>query len=346
MKLPKARHRLPGRLLAALLICCGLSATVLAAEVNLYTTREQGLIDPLLAKFTANTGIKVRTVFVRDGLAERVAAEGRRSPADVLMVVDFGNLVDLVDRGVTQPLRSPVLEAAIPAQLRDPQGHWFALSLRARVLYAAKDRVPLTQFHYEDLARPEWKGKVCLRSAQHAYNTAVIAAYIAHHGEAAAETWLRGVKANLARRPGGGDREVARDILGQLCDVGLGNSYYVGRMRSGSGGPEQQQWGEAIKVLLPTFTNGGTHVNVSGAALARNAPNRDAAVKLLEFLVSDAAQHEYASTNYEYPVKPGVKTDPLIDALGKLQPDTLPLAQIAAHRKTASLLAERIGFDN
>jgi iron(III) transport system substrate-binding protein len=346
MKLSRAWQCLPGRLLAALLVCCGLPATALSAEVNLYTTREQGLIDPLLAKFTAATGIKVNTVFVRDGLAERVAAEGRRSPADVLMVVDFGNLIDLVDRGVTQPVRSPVLEAAIPAQLRDPQGHWFALSLRARVLYAAKDRVPLTQFRYEDLARPEWKGKVCLRSAQHPYNTAVIAAYIAHHGEAAAEAWLRGVKANLARRPGGGDREVARDILGQLCDVGLGNSYYVARMRSGSGGPEQQRWGEAIKVLLPTFDNGGTHVNVSGAALAHHAPNRDAAVKLLEFLVSDAAQHEYASTNYEYPVKPGAKIDPLIDALGKLQPDTLPLAQIAAHRKAASLLAERVGFDN
>lgn len=327
------------------LLSAAASATS-AAEVNLYTTREPGLIQPLLAKFTAASGIKVNTVFVRDGLAERVAAEGRRSPADVLMVVDFGNLVDLVDRGVTQPLRSPVLEAAIPAQLRDPQGQWFALSLRARVLYASKDRTRLTQFRYEDLAKPEWKGKVCVRSAQHPYNTAVIAAYIAHHGEAAAETWLKGVKANLARRPGGGDREVARDILGQLCDIGLGNSYYVGRMRSGSGGPEQKQWGEAINVVLPTFENGGTHVNVSGAALARNAPNRDAAVKLLEYLVSDAAQHEYASTDFEYPVKPGAKLDPLIAALGTLKPDPLPLAEIARHRKSASLMAERIGFDN
>lgn len=328
-------------------LTCGLAgAAATAAEVNLYTTREPGLIQPLLDRFTAASGIKVNTVFVRDGLAERVAAEGRRSPADVLMVVDFGNLVDLVDRDVTQPLRSAALEAAIPAQLRDPQGHWFALSMRARVLYASKDRTQLTQFRYEDLAKPEWKGRICLRSAQHPYNTAVIAAYIAHHGEAAAETWLRGVKANLARRPGGGDREVARDILGQLCDIGLGNSYYVGRMRSGSGGPEQEKWGAAINVVLPTFSNGGTHVNVSGAALARHAPNRDAAVRLLEFLVSADAQHEYASTNYEYPVRPDASIDPLIQALGPLTPDTLPLAQIARHRKAASLLAERIGFDN
>jgi iron(III) transport system substrate-binding protein len=339
-------HNLQLLRLVAATIAISACGSVAAAEVNLYTTREPGLIQPLLDKFTAATSIKVNTVFVRDGLAERVAAEGRRSPADVLMVVDFGNLVDLVDRGVTQPLRSPVLEAAIPAPLRDPQGQWFALSLRARVVYAAKDRTRLTQFRYEDLANPEWQGKICLRSAQHPYNTAVIAAYIAHHGEAAAETWLRGVKANLARRPGGGDREVARDILGQLCDIGLGNSYYVGRMRSGSGGPEQKRWGEAINVVLPTFANGGTHVNVSGVALARNAPNRDAAVKLLEYLVSDEAQRDYASLDYEYPVKPGVKTDPLIEQLGTLHPDTLPLTQIAAHRKTASLLAERIGFDN
>jgi iron(III) transport system substrate-binding protein len=339
------RRRVLGSLAAA---CCalGVAAGADAAEVNLYTTREPGLIQPLLEKFTAATGIKVKTVFVRDGLAERVAAEGRRSPADVLMVVDIGNLIDLVDRGVTQPVKSATLEAAIPAQLRDPDGHWFALSLRARVLYASKDRTKLTAFRYEDLARPEWKGKVCLRSAQHPYNTAVIAAYIAHHGEAAAEAWLRGVKANLARRPGGGDREVARDILGQLCDIGLGNSYYVGRMRSGSGGPEQKKWGDAINVVLPTFENGGTHVNVSGAAIAKNAPNRDAAVKLLEFLVSPEAQAEYAKTNYEYPVRPGAGIDPLIAALGTLTPDSLPLAEIARHRKAASLMAERIGFDN
>ncbi len=341
----------PSPLRRLLLACVAGVATAMAtaataAEVNLYTTREPGLVQPLLDKFTRSTGIKVNTVFVRDGLAERVAAEGRRSPADVLMVVDFGNLVDLVDRGVTQPLRSPALESAIPAQLRDPAGHWFALSLRARVLYASKDRTQLTRFRYEDLARPEWKGRICLRSAQHPYNTAVIAAYMAHHGEAATETWLRGVKANLARRPGGGDREVARDILGQLCDIGLGNSYYVGRMRSGSGGPDQKRWGEAINVVLPTFEGGGTHVNVSGAALARNAPNRDSAVKLLEFLVSADAQHEYASTNYEYPVRAGARIDPLIEALGPLTPDSLPLGRIAEHRKAASLLAERIGFDN
>lgn len=250
-------RRRSARLLLILAAAFGVHAAA-AAEVNLYTTREPGLIQPLLDAFTAHSGVKVNTVFVKDGLAERVAAEGRRSPADVLMTVDIGNLIDLVDKDLVQPVKSPALEQAIPAQLRDPDGRWFSLSLRARVLYASKDRTDLSAFRYEDLADPQWKGRICIRSGLHPYNTALIAAYIAHHGEAAAETWLKGVKANLARKPGGGDREVARDILGALCDIGIANSYYVGRMRSGKGGPEQQKWGDAIRVVLPTFEGGGT----------------------------------------------------------------------------------------
>ncbi len=322
------------------------AAPLQAAEVNLYTTREPGLIQPLLDAFTASSGIKVNTVFIKDGLAERVAAEGRRSPADILMAVDFGNLLDVVDKGLTQPLQSTVLEQAIPMQLRDADGRWFALSMRARVLYAAKDRTDLQSFTYEQLADPQWKGQICLRSGLHPYNTALIAAYIAHHGETAAEKWLRGVKANLARKPGGGDREVARDILGQLCDIGIANSYYVGRMRSGDGGADQKRWGDAINVVLPTFEGSGTHINVSAAALAKHAPNREAAVKLLEYLVSDEAQAIYASVDYEYPIKAGARIDPIIASFGALTPDTLPLTEIARHRRAASLLAERIGFDN
>lgn len=338
--------RLARKHIALLAASLCLALPLQAAEVNLYTTREPGLIQPLLTAFTKSSGIKVNTVFVKDGLAERVAAEGRRSPADVLMTVDFGNLTDLVEKDLVQPLRSPVLEAAIPAQLRDAGGRWFALSLRARLLYVSKDRVKLDSLHYEDLADPKWKGQVCTRSGLHPYNTALIAAYIAHHGEAAAEKWLRGVKANLGRKPGGGDREVARDILGQLCAIGVANSYYVGRMRSGSGGPEQQKWGDAINVVLPTFKNGGTNVNISGASIAKNAPNRAEAQKLLEYLVSDEAQKIYAQVDYEYPVKPGIAPAPIIASFGALKPDTIPLTEIAKHRKAASLLAERVGFDN
>jgi iron(III) transport system substrate-binding protein len=324
-----------------------LPAAAVASEVNVYTTREPGLIQPLLDRFAAETGITVNTIFVKEGLGERVAAEGANSPADVLMTVDYGNLIDLVDRGLTQPVQSDTLEAAIPESLRDAGDNWFSLSMRARVFYVSKDRVTDTALSYEDLADPKWKGKVCIRSGQHPYNTSLISAIITRDGREEAEAWLEGVKGNLARTPGGGDRDVAKDILAGLCDIGVGNSYYVGLMRSGAGGDEQKAWGEAINVVLPTFRDGGgTHVNVSGAAVAKNAPNRDNAVKLLEYLVSDEAQDIYARANFEYPVKPGIAADPIIAALGTLSVDPTPLTAIAANRKDASLVVDEIGFDD
>lgn len=316
-----------------------------AAEINLYTTREPALIAPLLEAFTKSTGTKVNTVFLKDGLAERVASEGASSPADILMAVDAGNLVDLVDKGVTQPVESPVLNSAIPEQLRDPKGNWFALSMRARVLYAAKD-VDMSTFNYEELADPKWKGKICIRSGQHPYNTALFADYIAHYGAEETEKWLTAVKANLARKAAGGDRDSAKDILGGICDIGIANSYYVGLMRSGKGGEEQVKWSEAIKVILPTFKNGGTQVNISGAAIAKHSPNKAEAVKLLEYLVSDQAQKIYAEANYEYPVKAGVAADPIIASFGELKIDSKPLSEIVSHRKQASELVDKVGFDN
>lgn len=326
-----------------------LAAPALAAdELTLYTTREAGLIQPLISAFTAQTRIEVKTVFVKDGLLERVKAEGARSPADVLMTVDIGNLLDLVDGGVTQPVQSSALGSAIPANLRGADGQWFALSLRARVLYADKGS-KLTSFRYEDLANPQYKGKVCIRAGQHPYNTALVAAMIAHDGEAKTEQWLRGVKGNLARKPTGGDRDVARDILGGICDVGLANSYYVGQMKSAKEGTDARKWGDAIKVIRPTFANGktgGTHVNISGAAVAKNAPNKANAVKLLEFLVSEPAQVLYAQANYEYPVRKGVALDPILaSTIGELNVDPLPLTEIAKHRKQASALVDKVGFD-
>ena len=325
-------------------VCVFAALPISAQELNLYTTREPGLIKPLIESFTKTTGTKVNTIFVKDGLPERLAAEGAKSPADVLMAVDFGNLTDLVDKGLTQPVQSKTLSAAVPANLRGANGEWFALSLRARVLYADKD-VGITSFTYEDLADPKWKGKLCSRSGQHPYNTALVAAFLARHGEAKTEAWLRGVKANLARKATGGDRDVARDIMGGICDLGLGNSYYVGLMRSGAGGADQAKWGEAIKVLLPSFQGGGTHVNVSGAAVAKNAPNREAAVKFLEFLVSPEAQKIYAEANFEYPIRAGATVHPIISALGRLKVDPMQLADIAKHRVAASKLIDKVGFD-
>jgi iron(III) transport system substrate-binding protein len=331
-------------LLVTALIAGALASPAAAQEINLYTTREPGLIQPLIDAFTKATGIRINSIFVKDGLAERVAAEGAQSPADVLMTVDFGNLLDLVDRGLTQSVRSTTLERAVPTNLRGSQGEWFALSLRARVLYAERN-LPITSFNYEDLADPQWKGKICIRAGQHPYNTALVAAYIAHHGEAAAETWLRAVRANLARPATGGDRDVARDIMGGICDIGVANSYYVGLMRSGTGGADQVKWGQAIKVILPTFRNGGTQVNLSGASIARHSPNRAAAVRFLEYLVSDDAQKIYAESNFEYPVKAGAPIHPLVAELGTLRVDSLNIVDIAKHRAAASRLVDRVGFD-
>jgi iron(III) transport system substrate-binding protein len=336
-----------GRVFRLATIAVLLSAAAASAEeVNLYTTREPGLVKPLIDAFSAETGITVNTVFIKDGLPERVAAEGENSPADVLMTVDIGNLIDLVDAGVTQPVRSDILDAAIPPNLRDPDGNWFTVSTRARVLYASADRVDIDSFTYEQLADPQWKGRICIRSGQHPYNTALFAAYLARHGEAETEAWLTALKNNLARNPGGGDRDVARDILGAICDIGIANSYYVGLMRSGAEGPEQEEWGKAIDVILPTFEDGGTHVNVSGASVAKYAPNRDNAIAFLEFLVSDQGQELYAHANFEYPVKPGVGADPIVASFGELKPDATPLGEIAAQRKLASELVDKVGFDN
>lgn len=327
---------------AILLSANGASAD---GDINIYTTREPGLIQPLLDAFTKSSGVKVNTVFLKDGLIERVKSEGEASPADLLMTVDAGNLVDLVEAGVTQPVTSETLNAAVPEDLRDEKGNWFALSMRARVVYAAKD-LGIKELNYEDLADPKYKGKICIRSGQHPYNTALFADYIAHYGEEKTEEYLKGLKDNLARKAAGGDRDGAKDILGGICDLAIANSYYVGLMRSGKGGDEQVKWGEAIDVILPTFKDGGTQVNVSGAAVAKHAKNKDGAVKLLEYLVSDDAQKLYAEANFEYPVKVGATLDPIVASFGELKVDDKSLAEIVSHRKKASELVDKVGFDN
>jgi len=331
---------------AATALVATAGSALAAGEVNLYTTREPQLIQPLIDNFTADTGIKVNTIFVKDGLIERVKAEGARSPADVLMTVDVGNLVDLVEQGVTQPIDSVTLNEVIPANLRSADGQWYALSLRDRVVYADKS-LGLKAITYEALAAPEWKGKVCIRSGQHPYNTALFAAMIAHNGLPATEQWLKGVKANLARKATGGDRHVARDILGGICDIGLANAYYAGQMKTADAGSDNRRWGDAIDVIRPTFEKtGGTFVNITGAAVAKSAPNRDNAITLLEYLVSDKAQALYADANFEYPVRAGVPTNAVVESFGELIVDPMPVAEVAKFRKQASELVDQVGFND
>jgi iron(III) transport system substrate-binding protein len=333
-----------GAAIAALLLLLG-TEPARAAEVNLYTTREPALIRPLLDRFTQQTGVTVNTVFVQGGLAERIAAEGIRSAADIAMVVDIGNLMELVDRDLAQPVQSAALEAAIPPSLRAPDGRWFALSLRARAIYASRERVAeadAARLTYEALAEPRFRGRVCIRSGQHPYNTALFSTLLVQHGEAWLRDYLTRLKANLARRAAGGDREVARDIMAGLCDVGLANTYYVGLMLSGRGGEEQRRWGEAVRVVLPAE---GTAVNVSGAVLARHAPNRAEAVRLLEFLASEEAQSLYAKLNFEMPVRPDAPLDPIVASFGPMRIGAVPLPEIAAQRSRASRIVDEVGFD-
>ncbi|MDQ2633273.1 MAG: Fe(3+) ABC transporter substrate-binding protein [Pseudomonadota bacterium] len=314
--------------------------------VNIYTYRQPQLVQPVLDAFTAETGIKTEVLFLDKGLEERVQAEGTNSPVDVIMTVDISRLTRAKEAGITQALDDETVNSLLPAEYRDPEGHWFGLTKRARVVYASKDRVADTAITYADLADPKWKGKICMRSGQHDYNLALFSAAIAHWGPEKTEEWLKGVKANLGRKPDGGDRPQAGAIFAGECDIALGNSYYVGLMLTNEKEPKEKEWGNAIKVLFPTFENGLTHVNISGIALAKNAPNRDNAVKLIQFLASDEAQQIYAEKNFEYPVEPGLEPSEVVKSFGELKSDTLPLAEIASHRKAASEMVDRGGIDD
>lgn len=316
----------------------------LADEVNIYSHRQPELIQPLIDAFTAETGIAVNVAFVDKGMTERLVAEGDRSPADLVLTVDIARLADVVAAGVTQPVDSAVLEANIPAEFRDPADHWFALTSRARIIYASKERVqPGEVTTYEDLASDKWKGRICTRSGTHDYNVALTAAILAHHDAAYTTTWLQGVKANLARKPDGGDRDQVKAIWAGECDIAVGNTYYMGQMLADD---EQKAWANSVNVVFPTFEAGGTHMNISGIAMTKAAPNKEAALKLMEWLAGDVAQKIYAETNHEFPVKAGVERSALVASWGEFTPDALPLADVAAKRPEALKLIETVDFDN
>ncbi|MCP5366047.1 MAG: Fe(3+) ABC transporter substrate-binding protein [Hyphomicrobiales bacterium] len=353
-----ARRGLAWRGLARLLPAAVLAATALAPllapaparaaeEVNLYSYRQPFLIQPLLDAFTAETGIKVNIVYAQKGMLEKLKAEGMNSPADAVLTVDIGRLTDLVDADLVQPVQSKVLEANIPAHYRHPDGKWFGLSARARIFWASRDRVkPGEVASYDDLAKPAMKGRLCLRSGKHAYNVSLIAARIAHNGIDATRDWLVKVRDNLARKPQGNDRAQAKAIYEGVCDLGVANTYYTGKMATNEKKTEQQDWAKAVRVVFPDQDGVGTHVNVSGAAVTRAAKHRDNAVRLLEFLSGDAAQKLYAERNFEYPVKSGVALHPLVASWGAFKADTISLAEVAKHRAAASRLVDEVKFND
>ncbi len=314
-----------------------------AADVNIYTTRQPELIQPVMDAFTAETGIAVNLAYVKDGIVERLQAEGARSPADLVMTVDIANLQKIVDGGVIQAVDSDVLTASVPAELRSDENLWFALTTRARIVYASKDRVADGEITtYEDLASDAWEGRICTRSGVHNYNLALVSALIEHHGVEYTRQWAADVRENLARKPEGNDRAQVRAIWAGECDISLGNTYYMGKMLTNE---EQQEWADSVRIVFPTFENGGTHVNVSGVALTKAAPNKDEAIQLMEFLVSPTAQAIYAETNFEYPVLDGAGVSDMVAAWGSFEADAIGLDDVAAHRADALRLMEEVNFD-
>ena len=333
----------PSRLIAAIAALLLTFPSHAEEVVNVYSYRQPFLIKPMFDAFTRETGIAVNVVYAKKGLVERLSHEGANSPADLIFTVDIGRLSDARDAGVTQAARSAALEANIPPQYRDPDDQWFGLTARARILVASKERVkPGEISNYEDLADPRWKGRICTRSAKNAYMVALTAAMISHHGEAKAEDWLRGVKANLARKPQGNDRAQVKAIMEGVCDVAIINHYYMGKMMTNE---DQAAWAASVNMVYPNQQSYGTHMNVSGMALTKGAPNKSNAIKLMVYLSDDLAQQMYAEQNFEYPVKQGVPWSGLLQSFGSFKADDLGLAEIAAHRKAASKLADKVGYD-
>jgi iron(III) transport system substrate-binding protein len=331
------------RIVKTALVATVLATPAVADEVNVYSYRQPELIAPLTDAFTEKTGIDVNVAYLEKGMVERLKAEGRRSPADLIFTVDISRLAAVVNEGLTQPVETEALLANVPSEYRDPDGNWYGLTTRARIVYASKDRVAEGEVStYEDLASEKWKGRICTRSGTHAYNVALTSAMVHHHGEEGAKAWLEGVKENLARKPQGNDRAQVKAIWAGECDISIGNTYYMGEMLSD---PEQAEWANYVNVLFPTFENAGTHVNISGVALAKHAPNRDNAITLMEFLTSPEAQGIYAKENYEYPIAPGSNADVLVESWGTFTADDVNLMTLAQHRSTALRLTEEVDFD-
>ena len=315
-----------------------------ASEVNVYSYRKPQLIDPMFEVFTEQTGIKVNSVFAKKGMLERLKSEGRNSPADLVFTVDIGRLSDIKDAGLTQPVDRVQVNGNIPTHYRDPEGHWFGLTTRARIIVTSKDRVkPGEITTYEQLIDANWKGRICTRSGKHPYMVALTASMIAHHGEAEARKWLAGLKRNLARKPQGNDRAQVKAIKEGECDLAVINHYYMVKMLED---PEQVAWANAVNMVFPNQDGQGTHMNVSGMALTKHAPNKANAIKLMEFLASAQGQEMYVQKNGEYPVKAGVPLSALQNSWGSFKADSLSLAVVADHRAAAIRLADEVGYNN
>ena len=335
-------YRTLGLTTLMILTLCG---TVSAAQVNVYSYRQPFLIEPLFARFTEKTGIEVKTVFAKKGLVERIKIEGINSPADVLLTVDIGRLKRAAEQ-VARPVNSRILTKHIPPEARGRDNKWFGLTWRARIAYVSKTRVKNPPREFRQLTDQKWRGRICLRSAQHPYNNALFAALLAQMGEADFTNWLRGLKNNLSVKPSGNDRAQVRLVYAGACDIAIGNTYYMGKMQTNKKNPEQKKWAASVRPVFLTMPNGGAHVNVSGMVMTRHAPNPANAQKLMEFLVSKEAQKIYAEVNFEYPVREKISLSPRVAAWGRLTRNKLPMDTIAAHRVQAGRIVDIVDFNS
>ena len=322
-----------------LVVALSVPLFALADEVVVYSARNEHLIKPLFDRYTESNGVTIRFITDKEGpLLQRLKAEGARSPADMLITVDAGNLWYAAESGVLAEIDSPTLEANVPANLRDPQGRWFGLSERARTIVYSTERVhPGELSSYEDLANSKWRGRLCLRTSKKVYNQSLVATLIARHGEEKAEQIVRGWVANLAAAPFSNDTKAMEAVVAGQCDVTVVNTYYFGRLQKAQ--PEIQ-----LAIFWPNQDSSGVHINVSGAGVTRYAKHPEAAQKLLEWLSSEAAQAEFAGLNMEYPVNPKVPADPAVAAWGTFKADELNVNEAGRLQADAIRLMDRAGY--
>lgn len=314
-------------------------------EVNLYSARQEALIKPLLDAFTSDTGIQVNVISSNaDALLKRIQSEGINSPADVLLTVDAGRLWRAKRANIFQAIDSEILNSNIPAQYRDPESLWFGLSLRARPIMLANYATISKPVRYEDLVKPEYQGKICIRSSSNIYNQSLVAAMIHSIGEVETERWARGLVANFARDPQGGDRDQIRASAAGQCEIAIANTYYLGGMASDENNQTDQKIAQEINVIWPNQNDRGVHVNVSGAGILKTAPNPENAIKLLEYLASNTAQKLYADVNFEYPVKQDIEMSETLASWGSFKADQINLDQLGENNAAAVLLMDRAGW--
>lgn len=316
-----------------------------AAEVNVYSARQDALIAPLLEQFEQATGIEVNLITGKaEELLTRIKAEGAATPADLLITVDAGNLHRAKEAGVLRSIDSPLLYSRVASQWNDPDKQWIGLTVRARPLFYAKERVnPSDLTTYEALTDPKWRGRICIRSSGNIYNQSLVASMIEANGEAATEDWARGLVANFARKPAGGDTDQLRAVAAGQCDIAIANTYYFGRLLDSNKAADQAVI-ESVAVFWPNQNDRGSHVNISGAGLVKYSKNQTEAIQLLEFMVSDAAQAYYAEINHEYPVVESAPLSTTIQALGTYKADEMNLGVLGANNMRAVKVMDRAGW--